>query len=327
MELFQPVWLPGIELIRSLQSAPALFGPMRAVSWLGEESFFIVLIAFLFAVVRPSLAVRLLVLLIISNYINLAGKWLFHGPRPYWLDETLTVAAIEKSYGVPSGHAQNAMAMWGFLSIEAARRFGKPAFAVGTLLIVLICVSRLVLAMHFPHDILVGLAIGGLVLFAFAFGEVRFSLWWETISVPWRIGIPVALAGLMIGTAVLLRIWLSGFADPGSWAANALLRGEAFAINPREFDGASTTAGIMAALGVVRTKGYLPASGWKAILAFVFLLGGILGIRAALGMIRLDDEVLAQTLRFFRYVVIALWGFYAAPILLVRFGLMNRTAE
>lgn len=326
MELFQPVWLPGIELIRTLQSAPFLFAPMRAVSWLGEESFFILLIAFLFAVVRPSLAVRLLILLILSNYINQMGKWAFHGPRPYWLDESLTAAAIEKSYGVPSGHAQNAMVMWGFLSIEAARRFGKPAFAIGTLLIVLICISRMVLAMHFPHDIVVGLLIGSVILFLFAWYEMRFSLWVENAAPVLRIGLPFALAGIMILCAVLVRVWLSGIEDPPSWAAAALARGENFAIAPREFDGASTTAGIMAVIGFVRTRGYVPVKGWKALAAFALLLGGILAIRAGLGVYRPENEILSHTIRFLRYATVALWGFVAAPMLFLRFGWMNRTA-
>lgn len=324
MELFQPVWSPGVEIIRSLQVAPALFGPMRVVSWLGEESFFILFIAFLFAVVRPSLAVRLLVLLIVSNYINQIGKWVFHGPRPYWLDATLTAAAIEKSYGVPSGHAQNAMAMWGFLSMEAARRFGKPAFAAGTVLILLICVSRMVLAVHFPHDILMGLAIGALLLFAFAFWEMRFSLWADRAPPLARVGVPAVAAGFMIGLAVLVRMWLSGMEDPSSWAVTAALRGPAYAIAPREFDTAAITAGIMCVLGLVRTRPYIPAAGWKAIAAFLIITGGILGIRAGLGLIRVEDEVLSQLLRFLRYAGIALWGFYAAPLLLVRLGLMNR---
>ena len=106
---------------------------------------------------------RIAVILSVSDSLNTFFKFVFHQARPGCFSENVRPIHAEASYGLPSGHAQHAMAVWG--TIGAYGR-GNLRFLM-TALIFLIGFSRIVLAVHFPTDVLVGWLIGGLILWAF----------------------------------------------------------------------------------------------------------------------------------------------------------------
>jgi undecaprenyl-diphosphatase len=69
----------------------------------------------------------------------------------------------------PSGHATSSIAFYGALAVLAARRvsagWGRAAsWVAGGLLVAAVGTSRVYLGVHYPSDVVAGLAVGGLWL-------------------------------------------------------------------------------------------------------------------------------------------------------------------
>jgi membrane-associated phospholipid phosphatase len=114
--------------------------------------------------VDASLGLRMGLVLLTSASLNSLLKLAVGWPRPYWVSDQVTAYAYEGSFGLPSGHAQNSMALWGRMAAGLRRR----SWVIGLgLLIFLISLSRLYLGVHFPSDVLAGWLAGGIVLALF----------------------------------------------------------------------------------------------------------------------------------------------------------------
>jgi undecaprenyl-diphosphatase len=90
-------------------------------------------------------------------------KLLFARARPSF---PYTLAALP-SPAFPSGHAMNAVIVWGLLAVVAARRFPaarRLAIAAAGLLAVAAGLSRVYLGVHWPSDVLGGWAAGAAIL-------------------------------------------------------------------------------------------------------------------------------------------------------------------
>ncbi len=158
-------------LIQALQAlrSPALDGLAQAVSLLGDEPFYLLLLPVLYWAVDRGWAFRAMVLLLASAWVNEVAKAFFDLPRPD--PAQVSVLDPRSSGGLPSGHAQNAVVVWGYLAYRWGQGPGRvaPRAALwgATLLVAAIGVSRLYLGAHFPADVLAGWGLGlGLLLLA-----------------------------------------------------------------------------------------------------------------------------------------------------------------
>jgi membrane-associated phospholipid phosphatase len=107
----------GINFIAGLQtSAPWLVAPSRFFSFLGTEGFYLFILPFLYWCVDVRLGLRVSVILSVSDSLNTFFKFVFHQPRPYWVSDKVRVINTEASYGMPSGHAQHAVTVWGTMA-------------------------------------------------------------------------------------------------------------------------------------------------------------------------------------------------------------------
>lgn len=144
----------------------------KVVTDLGDEPAYVALATILYVGVSRELGVTTLLALITSAWVNVYLKNLLALPRPpreLWKVEA-------SGYGFPSGHAQTSSAFWSALGF----RLRKPhLIALGAVVIFLIAASRVVLGVHYLHDVLGGIALGLLVA-------------WLTVAVVKRVG----LAGL-----------------------------------------------------------------------------------------------------------------------------------
>ncbi len=148
----------GLEFIAAVQRPhnPALDTLFRMMTELGNETFYLLALPFIFWCIDFRLGVRVAILLFLSGYLNLALKEWFQQPRPFHLDPSVKLADAP-GYGFPSGHAQSAVVLWGTLAQWIQQQW---AWAGALTLILLIGFSRIYLGVHFPTDVLAGWAIG-----------------------------------------------------------------------------------------------------------------------------------------------------------------------
>jgi len=323
----------GIHFIAGLQtSAPWLAAPARFFSFLGTEEFYLFLLPFLYWCVNVRLGLRVGVILTVSDSLNIFFKLVFHQPRPYWVSDKVRVIHAETSYGLPSGHAQHAMTVWGTVAawVKGWLRWLMAA------LIFLIGYSRIVLAVHFPTDVLAGWLIGGVILWSFLKWETAVMAWFNRFTLAQKIGLAFAASML------LLIISLAGLAflppaDPLQWEITAgraisLAPGQS-AIHPRGTTGmigvAGTFFGLVAGAILIFQRGGFDAAGKWSKRALRFGVG-IIGLAILwFGLRKLfphDASLVSQVLRYLRYAVTSFYVAYGAPWVFIKLGLQNSAA-
>lgn len=164
-----------MEIIQFLQSFrhPLLDILFKGLTFLGNEEFFLLFLPVAYWTWRKRDMQRLTFLLLISFAINALMKNAFGLPRP---PEFLHLVHAE-GFGLPSGHAQGAIVLWGYLALLSDKRWLQLLFGA---LIVGIALSRLYLGVHFPSDVLAGLAIGGLWLWIFYHYAPNLESYWHS---------------------------------------------------------------------------------------------------------------------------------------------------
>lgn len=317
----------GIAFIIGLQSVGDwLIIPMRFFSYLGTEDFFFLVLPLIYWSIDSALGLRVGLILATSSMFNYMGKLLFAGPRPYWISAHVRALWPETSFGVPSGHAQHAMSVWGII---AAHRKRIWVWVIVGLLIFFIGFSRIFLGAHFPHDVLFGWLAGGVILWAF----VRF---WDSVAA-WLVKKSFAQQALIAFVASMIFIVLgmasvalrSGFEVPALWTDNALLAGTELPapVDPNGiFTSAGSFFGLCLGLAWIMSKGGYQASGplWMRALRYVIGLIGVLILWMGLGEIfPRGDGFLFYTLRFIRYTLVGWWVTGGAPWIFIHFKIVE----
>ena len=186
-ENFSYIYSWGLDFIRAVQSiaSPALTAVVKAITFLGNPEFCIVLILVLAWCNNEKKAFRLSLLLGLSTGLNYVVKDALKVPRPYEVDSSVMLMT-ESDFATPSGHAQNSAILWPFLmkNINALqkKKFNALKLIIAFALPLLIGFSRVYLGVHYPSDVLAGWAIGFLfVLCEFVLG-VRIAKAFEKIQ-------------------------------------------------------------------------------------------------------------------------------------------------
>lgn len=154
----------SLPIIQNLQALTWLRWPMQAISLLGSEPFFLLFGSLLYWCIDSRLGVRVALILLLSTGLNSLLKLSFVSPRPGWVSPQIEMYTQTSSFGMPSAHAQNAIAVWGEIARYAHRNW-LTGLAIA--LIALIGLSRIYLGVHFPADTVVGWAVGLGVLWGF----------------------------------------------------------------------------------------------------------------------------------------------------------------
>jgi len=322
----ESLWNLGINITLAVQSlGGGLLMPMKFLSFLGTEPFFFLVLPIFFWCVDPGLGARIGVNLLLSSSLNSMLKVLFRGPRPYWYSAKVTPYAGEVSFGVPSGHAQQSVAVWGSIALWYKRTWVTIACL---LVIFLIGLSRVYLGVHFVHDVLLGWILGGILLW------VVNRLWepvatWAGRMTLWR-QVAVAFAASMgiILLGALSTLTLRGWTLPPEWLENAA---RAF---PNQVPGsaalgdvvtpAAVLFGLWSGLAWLNGRGGMDASGSTSQRVYRYLLGvaGVLIFYLGLRLVFPSGETaVGQVFRFIRYGLLGVWISAGAPWLFVRLGL------
>jgi membrane-associated phospholipid phosphatase len=305
-----------------------LTGVMRSFSFLGQEEFVMLLLPAIYWCWDSVLGFRLGAILMLSNGLNAILKLAFHTPRPYWINTEVKAYSTETSFGLPSGHSQNAVAMWGRLGVAVKRKW---VTWVMVLVVFLIGISRLYLGVHFLSDVLTGWLVGGLLLWLVVRLEGPLASWLGAKRVAVQVLWAALVAVVFIILALLIRLALGDWQVPGSWVTNAAMQAPDDPITPLKIDGIFTAAGTWWGMAsgyawYTRRFGRFNAGGaWeKRALRYSIGLIGLVVLWYGLGMIfpRSEDAV-SFLLRFFRYALVGAWVSAGAPWLFMRFKLAD----
>ncbi|ADU51517.1 glycerophosphoryl diester phosphodiesterase [Thermaerobacter marianensis DSM 12885] len=149
---------------------PLLDAVARVFTYLGSQYFYMLILPFFYWCVDRRRGHQLAFLFLVSMWLNGLLKDLANMPRPSALFDGVQVLVRETSPGFPSGHAQGAMTLFGYLFLEYPARWWR---VLAVTLIALIAFSRPYLGVHYLGDTLGGLAIGLLAVVAFRWGFRR----------------------------------------------------------------------------------------------------------------------------------------------------------
>lgn len=321
----------GIQLILSLQSlGDWLVGLMNGFTFFGNEDFFLLLFPFLYWCVEAQLGLRIGMYLIISLGVNLLVKIGFHDPRPYWYDpQVRLLTAPEATFGIPSGHAQNSVVIFGGLASQIRRGW---AWALAGAIILIVGFSRMYLGVHFPTDVFVGWGLGILLIWLLFLLEKPFVSWMQKFGRGQRIAFYFILSLAMIFINVLLVQYVKqSFAIPPAWLENATRAAPDATIAPLTLSEMVTIMaaafGFLAGMEWFGARGGFDAQGTWATRAGRFFIGifGMMilryGLDAVFGLLASDLSALGYVLRYVRYTAIGFWISALAPLMFIRLKL------
>jgi len=288
----------GVDVVLWFQQAsPQLDAFFAAFTFLGDEEFYLLALPLIYWSISRAVGVRLMVVFLVSGLVNQVAKHLAAQPRPFEYDQRVAEIVEAEGFGLPSGHTQSAVVVWGFLGSVVRRRW---FWVLAGLLIVLTPMSRVYLGVHFPTDVLGGYLLGAAVLWLWLRYAMRLEEWFferETIHQLILISAVPALA---------MAVW------------------------PTEdmVTGGGTMVGIGAGLVLERrlvgfdVAGTLPQRGFRFLLGVAILAGLWLGLRVAFE--GLEPAIL---LRLIRYALVGFWGAVGAPWMFLKLGLAEREAD
>ncbi len=320
------IWQIGVTITLFFQSLGSwLELPMKAISFLGQEETFMLLLPAIFWCVDATAGLRLGVMLVLTNALNIWLKFVFQHPRPYWFDRQVAALANEATFGMPSGHSQSAVAIWGVLAWIFRRRW---LWVVAGVVMLLTGLSRVYLGVHFADQVLAGWLVGGLLLWGFTRLEAPLGRWLKQRSMAGLVALVGSSSLLIIAVAWLIS--LTARAIPAEWTANAALAAPGSAVTPLALNDIVSIAGVWLGMGCGvayqwRRLGPPFAGGpWKQ-RALRYLVGmvGLVVIYLGLGAIfpRTPDFA-GFFLRYVRYAALGVWVAALAPAVFRRLRLI-----
>lgn len=306
-----------------------LASPMRSVSMLGNEEFYMLIMPSLYWCFDSVVGIRVAVMLLLSNAFGSMLKFTMFQPRPYWVSTDVKAWSAETSFGIPSGHAFHAAAVWGMLAANLRSRWGKIILFV---VIFLIGFSRIFLGMHFISDVLLGWLLGALLVWGYLKLEKPLIGHLRTRSFNTMVLLAFISALILITVFLLAAATQNGRTVPELWRQNALAAVPGNEIDPLNIEGAFTLAGTWfgmlagAAWYYHRTGRMFNAAGepMHRLLRYIIGLIGVFILWFGLGQILpREADFLSYALRFARYTLVGLWVSVFAPLLFERIGIAN----
>ena len=208
------------------------------------------------------------------------------------------------TFGAPSGHAQNAVVVWGTL---ANRIKTRAAWIIAIIIIFLIGISRIYLAVHFPHDVLLGWLFGVIMLWILLHFEKPVVNWIKKFQMGVQLVIDIlSFLCYLSFSLCIAQLTLSGWSVPLEWVTNAHL---AFPteppINPLSYHNFLSSTGAFFGLAtgwiwIIQPGGFAIRDAWCKLVGRYIL--GVLGVLILyLGLSALlpeTDDLFTYTLRY-----------------------------
>lgn len=176
-----------IEILKFIQSFsnPVLDFIFENITMLGGDVFIIAVVAVTYWCINKTFGFELTYIYLTNKAVNTIIKEIVKFPRPIGY-EGIKSSRIETAggYSFPSDHAQKTTAVFVTLMREIKKKWFN---VIAVVIIVLVCLSRMYLGVHWPSDIIFG------VVLAFLWTEVAVKVfkWSQHKRNPWLLGILV----------------------------------------------------------------------------------------------------------------------------------------
>jgi len=301
-----------------------LVAPMKFFSFLGAEEFYILIFPILYWSIDAKLGILVGASTLFSGGLNFILKIPFLGPRPYWISTNVKPLWGEIYFGIPSGHAQNSVVVWGTMASYLRKIW---AWVIAIFLILMIGLSRVYLGAHFVIDTVAGWLVGALLLWLLLHYWDTIVTWAKKQSLGQQIGYAFLVSAGMVLVGWLFIFLNRDFVIPETWIVNASRAGgEEIAplalstiITP-----AATLFGLLAGIAWLAPRGGWQASGpvWMRASRYLVGLIGVLVIWYGLGLVFPRGEALLPiVLRYVRYSLLGLWVTAGAPLVFMKLKL------
>ncbi|XP_034549519.1 glucose-6-phosphatase 2-like isoform X1 [Notolabrus celidotus] len=141
-----------------------------------------------------NVGIKMIWVAVIGDWFNLIFKWILFGQRPYWWVQETNLyhnnsfphleqfhITCETGPGNPSGHAMGSSCVW-YVMITSALNFTRPSSTITSVqgyqrfrllksclwmafwvIQISVCISRIFIATHFPHQVILGVFAGMMV--------------------------------------------------------------------------------------------------------------------------------------------------------------------
>jgi membrane-associated phospholipid phosphatase len=302
--------------------------PMQVFSFLGTQNAYILVMSWLYWCINSQLGIRVGISLLLSNGLNTAFKWIFHSPRPYWINPNLKAFAIESSFGIPSGHAMVSTSAWGRIAMWVKKPWVTLVIAI---MLFLIGFSRLYLGVHFLSDVVAGWLLGISLLILLSYIEKPIAKWLNKQKMSIIILYAFFTSISIIIFFILLKVPFSHWQIPESWISNSQTTAPGSLIEPFKIKDiillSGTWFGIITGYFWIKKIGNFNQRGSPIQLVIRFLLGffGITILVFGLYAILPETETwLAFILIYLQYFLVSLWIVALAPMLFIKLGLANK---
>ncbi|GMQ79275.1 MAG: phosphatase PAP2 family protein [Anaerolineae bacterium] len=286
--------------------------------------YYLIAIVLVYWCLNKRLGATLFYLMTLSISINSLLKHALRDPRPYWLVEDIALKK-ELTYGVPSGHAQNATVFYGTIALWFRRSW---IWLLSILMILLMALSRVYLGVHDIEDVLAGTLVGVLILIAYYFWQRLGESWFKNRILGQRLLIAIILPLILGAIYITILILTTPAAEDSPWFQHV----DNAEIESYQNFALSITGLIGLSIGLIlegnRVRFLVSGPFWKRFLRFLVGLSGVLILWFGLGEIFPEEPVgVAITFSSFRFLLMILWIAYYAPLLFTRIRLAEQTPE
>jgi membrane-associated phospholipid phosphatase len=275
------------------QFSPSLDLPFKVITFCGEELFFLIFLPLIYWSISRSAGARLLIVFLFSAWVNSFAKVLACDKRPYQYDSRVKAIQQAGGGGFPSGHTQGSVVVWGYFATAMKKNW---LWIIAVIMMILVPLSRLYLGVHDLPDLIGGYIIGFILLILFVWLEPLAEKWLEGKSLAFLLAISIIIPAIMIAVS-------PGLDQDCITAASTLMGMSVGFVLERKFIGFSSD-------GTVQMR----------VLRYILGIAVIIGLWVGLKMAFKGLEP-ALIFRFTRYLVIGLWGSFAAPWVFVKLKL------
>lgn len=292
-----------MQFLRLLESirTPFFDAFFSLITHLGAETFLMLTGLAVLWCIDKKWGFRLFFIGLTGGILNQFLKAIFLIPRPWVLDEQLSVVESAREgasgYSFPSGHTQSAVCVLGTLLAWIKKRYVSFSCIA---LILLVALSRMYLGVHTPLDVIVSLGTGILT--------VALLVWlFKRFESNRRAKVIIGLSVLLLNVALVLYVFLAparagnvaAFDAHGQKAACTLL---------------GTVLGILLSWWVddTHTHFQVKAVWWAQILKYAVGLGLVMAVRLGFKPVLqavFGDTSLADSVRYFLMALVGgtLW--------------------